>query len=303
MTLSVSSTSGQTVGRVGLTSGHLSVGRIGLYLFLLSAFLFFATPLYVIVTTSLKTMEEVRAGTIFSLPLSPTFEAWAKAWSGACTGLTCNGISVGFWNSIQIVVPSIAFSILLGALNGYALAHWKLKRAGSIMLFLMLCTFIPYQTLLYPMVKMYSSVGLYSTLPGIILVHVTFGVPVATLIFRNFYTGIPEDLVKAARMDGAGFFRSLFSIMLPMSKSIIVVALILKFTAIWNDFLLGLIFAGRENLPMTVQLNNIVNTQMGEKEYNVDMAATLLTAIPPLLVYLISGRYFVRGIAAGAVKG
>jgi glucose/mannose transport system permease protein len=171
------------------------------------------------------------------------------------------------------------------------------------MLFLMLCTFIPYQTLLYPMVKMYSGVGLYSTLPGIILVHVTFGIPVATLIFRNFYAGIPEDLVKAARMDGAGFFRSFLSIMLPMSKSIIIVAVILKFTAIWNDFLLGLIFAGRENLPMTVQLNNIVNTQMGEKEYNVDMAATLLTAIPPLVIYFISGRYFVRGITAGAMKG
>ena len=285
------------------TSGHLSIGRIGLYCFLLSAALFFATPLYIIVATSLKTMEEVRMGNIFSLPLSPTLAPWVKAWSSACTGLTCNGIGTGFANSVKIVLPSISFSILIGALNGYALAHWKLKRAGSIMLFLMLCTFIPYQTLLYPMVKMYSSVGLYSTLPGIILVHVTFGIPVATLIFRNFYAGIPEDLVKAARMDGAGFFRSFFSIMLPMSKSIIIVAVILKFTAIWNDFLLGLIFAGRENLPMTIQLNNIVNTQMGEKEYNVDMAATLLTAIPPLLVYFISGRYFVRGITAGAVKG
>lgn len=284
-------------------SRHLSIGRIGLYCFLLSAALFFATPLYVIAATSLKTMEEVRAGNIFALPLAPTLQPWVKAWSSACTGLTCSGISAGFANSVKIVLPSIFLSILIGALNGYALAHWKLKRAGSIMLFLMLCTFIPYQTLLYPMVKMYSSVGLYSTLPGIILVHVTFGIPVTTLIFRNFYAGIPEDLVKAARMDGAGFFRSFFSIMLPMSKSIIIVAVILKFTAIWNDFLLGLIFAGRENLPMTVQLNNIVNTQMGEKEYNVDMAATLLTAIPPLLVYFISGRYFVRGITAGAMKG
>ena len=283
--------------------GHFTVGRVGLYFFLLAAVLFFATPLYVIITTSLKSMDEVRSGTIFSLPLSPTLAPWSKAWATACTGLNCTGIGPGFLNSVKIVVPSIILSILLGALNGYALAQWKLKRAGGIMLFLMLCTFIPYQTLLYPMVKMYSAVGLYSSLPGIILVHVTFGLPVATLIFRNFYAGIPEDLVKAARMDGAGFFRSFFSIMLPMSKGIIIVAIILKFTAIWNDFLLGLIFAGRENLPMTVQLNNIVNTQMGEEEYNVDMAATLLTAIPPLLVYLISGRYFVRGIAAGAVKG
>jgi glucose/mannose transport system permease protein len=283
--------------------GRALAGRIGLYAFLGTAALFFAVPLLVIAVTSVKPMAEIRANSIFALPHAPTFAPWATAWSAACTGLTCDGIRVGFWNSVRIAVPSVLLSIGAGALNGYALAQWRFRGADAIMLALMLGAFIPYQVILYPIVKIMSTVGLYNSLAGIIAVHVIFGLPVTTLIFRNFYISLPAELVKAARVDGAGFFRIFASVMLPMSTNILIVALILQTTGIWNDYLLGLIFAGRDNLPMTAQLNTLVNTSTGEIQYNVDTAATLLTALPPLLVYFVSGRYFVRGITAGAVKG
>jgi glucose/mannose transport system permease protein len=175
--------------------------------------------------------------------------------------------------------------------------------ADLILLALLLGAFIPYQVILYPLVKITSTIGIYSSLPGIITVHILFGLPVMTLLFRNFYAGLPAELVKAARVDGAGFWRIFVSVMLPLSVNILIVATILQTTGIWNDYLLGLIFAGRENQPMTVQLNAIATTSTGEIEYNVNMAAALLTALPPLLVYFASGRFFVRGITAGAVKG
>ena len=281
----------------------MKAGRIGLYAFLLGAALFFSIPLLIVVMTSLKQMPEIRTGSIFALPLAPNFDAWVKAWMSACTGLACEGIRVGFWNSFRILIPSVALSVMAGALNGYALAQWKPPGANALLTALMLGAFIPYQVILYPMVKILSNVGLYNSLPGIIAVHIIFGLPVMTLIFRNFYAGLPDELLKAARVDGAGFWRIFVEIMLPLSVNILIVAVILQVTGIWNDYLLGLIFAGRDNAPMTVQLNLIVNTSMGEQEHNVNMAATLLTALPPLLVYFASGRYFVRGITAGAVKG
>jgi glucose/mannose transport system permease protein len=277
--------------------------RIGIYALLLLVSLVFLIPLAVILMTAMKPMAEIRAGSIFLPPLAPTLEPFAKAWASACTGINCNGVSAGFWNSVKIVIPAVMLSVLAGAITGYALAQWRFRGADLIMTALMLGAFIPYQVILYPIVRIFSTVSLYNSLPGIITIHVLFGLPVMTLIFRNFYVGLPQELVKAARVDGAGFFRIFFKIMLPMSRNIIAVATIMQFTGIWNDYLLGLIFAGRENLPMTVQLNNIVNASMGEVEYNVNMAATLLTALPPLLVYFLSGRYFVSGITAGAVKG
>lgn len=282
---------------------RVNPGRIGLYAFLIFAALFFLIPLLIVFNTSLKPMEEIRTGGLFELPIDPSFAAWGEAWSSACTGRVCEGIGVGFWNSVKIMVPGVIFSILISAMNGYALAQWRFRGATLILTALMLGAFIPYQVILYPMVRILSTIGAYGTLPGIILTHIIFGLPVLTLIFRNFYAGMPQELIKAARIDGAGFFRIFFSIMLPMSTNILIVAVILQVTGIWNDYLLGLIFAGRENLPMTVQLTNIVGSVTGEHAFNVDMAATMLTALPPLIVYFLAGRYFVRGITAGAVKG
>ena len=281
----------------------LSPARIGLYAFLVISAAFFLLPLYVMLVTSLKAMPEVREGNLLSLPHAPTIAAWVKAWSSACTGLSCNGIQVGFLNSLKILLPSVTMSIAVGAVTGYALSLWRPRGASLLFGILMAIAFVPYQVFLFPLVRMFSYVGLNSSLPGIIVVHIIFGLPTMTLIFRNYFAGIPIELIKAARVDGAGFWRIFGSIMLPMAVPIIVVAMILQVTGIWNDFIFGLVFAGRENFPMTVQLNNIVNSTQGEREYNVDMAATILTALVPLAVYFISGRWFVRGIAAGAVKG
>ncbi len=282
---------------------RLTIGRIGVYAFLITAALFFLLPLWIMVVTSLKPMEEIRLGNIVALPAALTFEAWTKAWSSACTGLECNGISVGFWNSVRILVPSVILSITVGAINGYALSFWRVKGANVMFGVLLLGAFIPYQVFLYPLVRIFSTTGIYNSLTCIVIVHVIFGLPTMTLLFRNYYAGLPIELFKAARIDGGGFWTIFLRVILPMSTPMLVVATILQVTGIWNDFIFGLTFAGRENLPMTVQLNNIVNSTQGERAYNVDMAATMLAALVPLVVYFVSGRWFVRGIAAGAVKG
>lgn len=280
-----------------------SPARIGIYVFLLSAAAFFLMPLYVMLVTSFKTMDEVRESSIFALPMLPTIDPWVTAWSSACTGLECKGLQVGFWNSVQIVIPSVFFSILLGAINGYALAFWRSRFANILFGVLMIGVFVPYQVIMYPLVRLLSSVGLFGSLPAIIVIHAIFGMPVMTLLFRNYYTGIPQELFKAARIDGGGFWRIFWELMLPMSTPILIVATIMQVTGIWNDYLLGLIFGGAQFSPMTVQLNNIVNSTYGERAYNVNMAATILTSSVPLFIYLVSGRWFVRGIASGAVKG
>jgi len=282
---------------------RVTIARTGLYAFLVSAALFFLLPLWIMVVTSLKPMEEIRRVNIVALPATVTFEAWAKAWSSACTGLECNGISVGFWNSVRILVPSVILSIAVGAVNGYALSLWRVRGANLLFGILLLGAFIPYQVFLYPLVRIFSTAGVYNSLPCIVIVHVIFGLPTMTLLFRNYYAGIPIDLFKAARVDGGGFWTIFLRVMLPMSTPMLVVATILQVTGIWNDFIFGLTFAGRENLPMTVQLNNIVHSTQAELAYNVDMDATMLAALVPLVVYFVSGRWFIRGIAAGAVKG
>ena len=280
-----------------------AVGRIGLYFFLVGAALFFALPLLIMISTSLKTTDEIRTGSIFLLPRSLDVSAWAKAWSSACIGRSCDGIRGGFWNSIRIMVPSTALSVLLSALNGYALSLWRIRRAGMLLGALMVGAFIPYQVLIYPLVRVSSIMGLYGSVPAVVMVHVLFGLPILTLIFHNFYLSLPEELIKAARVDGAGFFRIFFKIILPMSTNVVIVTLILSVTGVWNDYLLSLVFAGRDNLPMTVELASMVSTRIGVPEYNVNMAATIITALPPLLLYVVSGRSFVSGVTAGAVKG
>lgn len=281
---------------------RLPVARLGLYAFLASAALFFLLPLYVMVVTSLKSMDEIRLGNLFALPHNWTIEPWITAWSSACTGVACEGIGGGFSNSLAIVIPSTIIPILLGALNGYALSFWRPRGANVLFGILMVGAFIPVQVMIFPLVRILAAVDLYSSLPGIVIVHTIFSMPMMTLLFRNYYAGIPHELFQAARIDGGGFWRILIQLVLPMSAPIIVVAAIMQVTGVWNDYLLGLVFAGRENLPMTVQLNNVINTTTGTREYNVNMAATILTSLVPLVLYFVSGRWFVRGIAAGAVK-
>jgi len=281
----------------------ISLGNVLLYGSLGITALIWLLPLYVMIVTSLKGLPEVRLGNVLSLPIEVTFEPWVKAWDSACTGLNCEGLKMGFWNSVQILVPSTVISIAISSMNGYLLSFWKFKGSEILFTILLFGAFIPYQVMLYPLVIILRELGLFSSLSGIVLIHTMFGMPILTLLFRNYFSSVPEELFKAARVDGAGYWRIYFEIMLPMSLPIFVVAIILQVTGIWNDFLLGVIYAGTINFPMTVQLNNIVNSTQGVKEYNVNMAATLLTAALPLAVYFISGKLFVRGIAAGAVKG
>ena len=263
---------------------------------------YYAIPLYVMTVTSLKGMPEIRLGNIFSPPLEVTFAPWVKAWSQACTGLTCEGLSRGFWNSVQITVPSVIASIIVASINGYALANWRFKGANVFFTILIFGAFIPYQVMLYPLVIMLREIGIYGSLGGLVIVHTIFGMPILTLLFRNYFTSLPEELFKAARVDGAGFWGIYFRIMVPMSLPIFTVAVILQVTGIWNDFLFGIVYTGPENYPMTVQLNNIVNSTQGVQEYNVNMAATIITGLVPLTIYFISGKLCARGIATGAVK-
>nr|WP_153316167.1 carbohydrate ABC transporter permease [Agrobacterium tumefaciens] len=277
--------------------------NIILYGTLFVAAAYYLLPLYVMVVTSLKGMPEIRLGNIFAPPVEITFEPWVKAWANACTGLNCDGLSRGFWNSVRILVPSVVISIIVASVSGYAMANWKFKGSELFFSILIIGAFIPYQVMIYPIVIVLREMGVYGTLTGLVIVHTIFGMPILTLLFRNYFASLPEELFKAARIDGANFWQIYLRIMLPMSLPIFVVAMILQVTGIWNDFLFGVVFTRPEYYPMTVQLNNIVNSVQGVKEYNVNMAATLLTGAVPLIVYFVSGRLFVRGIAAGAVKG
>jgi glucose/mannose transport system permease protein len=277
--------------------------RALLWAILLLFALFYLAPLYVMVATSLKGAEEIRAGNLLALPQDPSLAAWFKAWSAACVGVECTGIGRFFWNSVAMVVPAVAISTLLGALNGYVLTKWTFKGANIVFALILFGCFIPFQIVLIPMARVLGLLGLAATTPGLVLVHVVYGVCFTTLYFRNFYAAFPTDLVKAAKIDGAGFFTIFWRIMLPNSLPILVVTVIWQFTNIWNDFLFGASFAAGGAAPITVALNNIVNTSTGVKEYNVDMAAAMMTALPTLLVYVLAGQYFVRGMMAGAVKG
>jgi len=277
--------------------------NIFLYGTLLLVSLYYLLPLYVMIVTSLKGMPEIRMGNVFGPPIEITFEPWVKAWSEACTGINCDGLSRGFGNSVRILLPSVFLSIVIASINGYALSNWKFKGSEVFFTILIVGAFIPYQTMIYPIVILLREIGLMGSIGGLVLVHTVFGMPILTLLFRNYFASVPEELFKAARVDGAGFWQIYIQIMLPMALPIFVVAMILQVTGIWNDFLFGVIYTKPATYPMTVQLNNIVNSVQGVKEYNVNMAATLLTGLVPLVIYFASGKLFVRGIAAGAVKG
>ena len=285
------------------SQGASRLGRIIVYALLGLMCLYYLLPLYVMISTSLKPLDEIRTGNLLSLPVSPNFEAWIKAWSGACSGVTCDGLKGYFWNSIRFVVPSVLITTIVGAFNGYVLCMWRFRGSDVMFTALLIGCFIPFQVILLPMARTLGMFGIANSTTGLILVHVVYGLAFTTLFFRNYYVTVPDELVKAAKIDGAGFFRIFWRIILPLSLPIIVVSIIWQFTQIWNDFLFGVVFSSGEQQPITVALNNLVNTSTGVKEYNVDMAAAIIAALPTLFVYVVAGKYFVRGLTAGAVKG
>lgn len=265
--------------------------------------LYYLAPLFVMIATSLKSLTEIREGSLLSWPRDPSFDAWAKAWSSACVGVRCNGLEPYMWNSVLMVVPAVFISTVLGALNGYALTKWRFPGANTIFSLMLFGAFIPFQVILLPMARTLGLLGLAGSVTGLIFVHTVYGLAFTTLFFRNFFIGVSDGIVQAAKVDGAGFFRIFFLIILPMAPPAIVVTVIWQFTQIWNDFLFGIAFTVGDSNPVTVALNNIVNTSTGVKEYNVDMAAAILAALPTLVVYVVAGKYFIRGLSAGALKG
>ncbi len=281
----------------------MKLSRFALYLFLCVAAIYTLIPLYVMLSTSLKTADELRLGNLLSIPMQPSLEAWGKAWSSGCTGVRCDGLKPFFWNSLIVTIPAVLISTMLGALNGYVFTQWKFKGSEFLFTALLIGCFIPFQVVLLPMARVLGMVGMASSVWGLIFVHVVYGMAFTTLFFRNYYVSIPADLIKAARVDGAGFWTIFWRILMPISLPIFMVCIIWQFTQIWNDFLFGVVFSGADSQPITVALNNLVNTTTGVKEYNVDMAAALIAAAPTLLVYMLAGKYFVRGLTAGAVKG
>jgi glucose/mannose transport system permease protein len=276
---------------------------IAILAFLTICALFFSVPLYVIVVTSLKSMDQIRQGDIFALPWTLNFDAWVTAWDKSCSGTLCEGVKVGFFNSLQILFPSLVLSIGLSSVTGYALALWNVRFANTFLFILFMCAFVPFQIIMVPLILITGFLKVYGTIWGIAVVHAVLSMPILTLIFRNYYKGIPQEILSAALMDSGSFWRIFLEIILPMSGNIMIVVLILQITSIWNDFLIGLTYGGIGTQPMTVILANVVITALGEANYNVDMAAALLTAFPPLIIYFVLGRFFVQGITAGAIKG
>jgi glucose/mannose transport system permease protein len=274
-----------------------------IYLLLVIAAVYYLLPLFVMLVNSVKPLGEIRQGNMLALPQVFTIEPWLTAWGTAQIGVQPTGLKPYFFNSIVMVVPAVAISTLLGALNGYVLTKWEFPGHRLVFGLMLLSCFIPFQIVLIPMARVLGLLGIAGTTGGLVLVHVVYGLGFTTLFFRNFYAAFPTELVRAATIDGAGFFRIFWRIMLPSSGPIIVVTVIWQFTNVWNDFLFGASFADADSQPMTVALNNLVSSSTGVKEYNVHFAGAVLAALPTLVVYVVSGRYFVRGLMAGAVKG
>lgn len=281
----------------------ISGRSIAILAFLGMCALFFCIPLYVVVVTSFKSMDQIREGAMFALPTMWTLDAWDYAWNKACSGINCNGLKVGFWNSVAILIPSLIVSITLSMVTGYALALWNVKWAGPFLFVLFIAAFVPFQIIMFPLILMTTATKTYGTLWGVVAVHSVMAMPVLTLIFRNYYKDIPQEIMSAAVMDSGSFWRIFVEIIVPMSGNILIVVLILQITNVWNDYLIGVTFGGLNAQPMTVNLANLVTISTGTVSYNQNMAAALLTAIPPLLIYFVVGKLFVQGITAGAIKG
>ncbi|MDE0304667.1 MAG: carbohydrate ABC transporter permease [Albidovulum sp.] len=274
-----------------------------LYASLFACAVYFLAPLYVMVVASFKTLAEVRDSSIISLPTVWTIEPWIKAWSTACSGLECDGIRPYFIATFEIAVPAVALAVLLGALNGYAMAKWRSRAADLIFALILIGSFVPLQLYLIPLAVTLRELGIYGTSFGLVLIHTVYGIPLTTMLFRNFYVSLPDELMRAAIMDGAGFFKIFRSIVLPMSGSIAIVAVILVFSGIYNDFLFALTFGETGKRPIMAAVQNLVASSYGIKEHNVNIAAVMISALPTLLLFLATGKFFVRGLTQGAIKG
>ncbi len=282
---------------------EFNAGRVAIYAFLALALFFFCLPAWFALVNSFKPLDEIYAGNVFGLPRQWTTEAWSKTWNKACTGAPeCKGLSQYFINSLLAVVPATAIGTLWGCLNGYVLAKWRFKGSEGVLFVLMFGSFIPIGLFLFPLTVIFDRMGLSTSLAGLVTVYVIYSLPTA-LFFRNYFVGFPGELIKAARIDGAGMLRIFWSIALPAARPILMVVVIMSFTNIWNDFLFALVLAPFDNQTVTVGLNNLINVVEERAEYNVHMAGALIAALPTTIVYILAGKHFVRGLTSGAVKG
>lgn len=277
--------------------------QVAIFIFLMMAAAFFCVPLYVIVVTSMKSMNEIRLGQVFALPHVWSFSGWHYAWLEACSGTICGGLSTGFWNSVKILIPSLILTISLSIFTGYAMALWRVKWANALLFTMFICAFVPFQVIMFPLIKIAAALGVFGTTTGVALVHAALAMPILTLIFTNYFRGLPAELVSAAMIDSGSFWKIFLEIVLPMSGNIMIVVLILQVTSIWNDFLVGVTFGGTSAQPMTVVLNNMNASSSAGTSYDALMAGSLLTAAPPLIIYFLLGKFFIQGITAGALKG
>jgi len=266
--------------------------RVLIYAILIVAAAFFLLPIYLMLLTGVKPFNEVDLKTMWNLPTTLRMDNFLAAWAQLAPNLK---------NSLILVIPESILSSLLGSLNGYLLAKWRFKNSNLIFSLILFGMFIPYQSILIPLVKFMDFVHLYGGLPGLVFVHVIYGIPITTLIFRNYYAGISTEVLEAGRIDGASLTGLYRHIILPLSGPSFAVVIIWQFTQAWNDFLFAVILTNQAYWPVTVALNNLAGSQL--VQWNVLMAATLLAALPTLLVYLFLGRFFVRGLMAGSLKG
>lgn len=259
-------------------------------LFVLAAF--FLLPMYVLAVTGFKPFEEATAAQAWQLPRNWSLEGWSTAWTSLAPGL---------WNSVLMAVPSAIISAVLGSMNGYVLARWRFPGSDTVFTLFLFGMFIPYQAVMIPLQQMLVGANLMGGLFPLILAHTVYGIPICTLIFRNYYASIPQTLIEAARVDGAGLLRTYAYVVLPVSAPAFAVTLIWQFTSAWNDFLFAVFLTGPNSWPVTVQLNNVAGSMV--VPYNQQMAAAVLASLPTLIIYLVLGRYFMRGLMAGALKG
>jgi glucose/mannose transport system permease protein len=285
-----------------ITRRRLDPSRIAIYALLILFAVIFLIPVYVLVISSLKSFNEVQdLSRMWLPPRELYFKTFAEAWSGIPEqGL--RGLGPNMLNSIKLTIPATILSAMLGSINGYILSKWKFRGSRVLFFVMLFGMFIPYQSVLIPLTQTLGRIGLGGTLWGLILVHVVYGIPITTLIFRNYYAEVPTDLIEAARIDGAGLLGVYRRVLFPLSLPGFVVVIIWQFTNIWNEFLFAVSILQRPEMqPITVALRNLSGSQI--KEWNIVMAGTLIAAIPTLLIYIILGRYFIRGLLAGSVKG
>ena len=278
--------------KAGVKGPGLRPVRLVAYALLLVVALFYLLPVYVIVVTALKSFAAVSSTTPWQLPSAPTLAAFGDA---------LQTLAPSFLNSALLVVPATVLSALLGSFNGYVLSKWRFRGADLVFTLILFGMFIPYQSILLPLVLALERLNLYGGIPGLILTHVVYGIPITTLIFRNYYAAVPNEVIEAARIDGASVLGVYRHVLFPLSMPGFVVVLIWQFTSIWNEFLFAVTITLPDQWPITVALNGLAGSLLAH--YELQMAGALLTALPPLIIYVVLGRYFIRGLLAGALKG